>query len=112
MDKQRAKQLVEIGCIVCIIHEKVRTEACIHHLTGIKYRGTGKKASDEHTLPLCHNHHQGKDGIHTIGMRPWEGKYGTQTELLAITNNLIGMDYRSRNAAIHGITDDETTLAA
>jgi hypothetical protein len=67
----------------------VTTEACIHHLKGLKYASLGKKATDEHTIPLCYHHHQGIHGIHTIGMRAWEQSYGTQEELLRYTNDLL-----------------------
>jgi len=32
-------------------------------------------------IPLCHYHHQGRMGIHTIGKKMWEERYGTQREL-------------------------------
>ena len=32
-------------------------------------------------IPLCHYHHQGRMGIHTIGKKIWEDRYGTQREL-------------------------------
>ena len=33
-------------------------------------------------IPLCHHHHQGGEGIHTLGTKIWEEKYGTQEDLL------------------------------
>jgi len=35
-----------------------------------------------HALPLCHTHHQGSEGIHHLGNKVWEEKYGSQEELL------------------------------
>jgi len=90
MANTRFDKLAEIGCIVCRLQDGVKVEANIHHLTGIKFRAMGKKAKDDHTIPLCHAHHQGKFGIHTIGMRPWEAVYGKQEYLLGIVNELIG----------------------
>lgn len=107
MDKERAEGLVEIGCIVCLVHHKAQTQPMLHHLTGIKYRATGKKANDEHTIGLCHPHHQGREGVHVMGMRPWEAKYGTQTELLEITNKLLALEPNERRAAIRGILNGE-----
>lgn len=46
------------GCYLC-----GRPRECIHHI----YTGTAnRKISDKHgfILPLCHEHHTGKDGIH------------------------------------------------
>ena len=33
-------------------------------------------------IPLCHHHHQGGEGIHTLGTKTWEKKYGKQQDLL------------------------------
>jgi len=85
----RFDKLSRMGCIVCRIVHHVYTPAMIHHLTGLKFRSTGKKAKDEHSIGLCHNHHQGAQGIHTIGMRPWENAFGTQEALLEYTDTLI-----------------------
>lgn len=84
--KARFDAIARMGCIVCRLYYGVYSPACLHHLTGIKYRSTGKKASDAHVIPLCHRHHQGQDGIHAIGMRAWEKRFGTQQELLSMVN--------------------------
>jgi len=40
--------------------------------------------------PLCYCHHQGEDGIHTIGRKKWQAKYGTEQELFEkITTYLL-----------------------
>ena len=75
--------LSELGCCIC------GQPPQIHHLIGIKYRGMGQKASDENTIPLCLHHHTGAQGIHQLGKRAWELKYGAQDELLADTNRKI-----------------------
>lgn len=87
--KARFDELSRFGCICCRMVHGVITQANIHHATGIKYRAMGKKASSEHVLPLCHFHHQGTEGIHTIGMRIWEARYGTQEYLMAVTAEII-----------------------
>ncbi|HET8685636.1 MAG TPA: hypothetical protein VFM18_03095, partial [Methanosarcina sp.] len=89
----RFDALSRSGCIVCRIVHGVITPANIHHATGIKYRATGKKASDDHVLPLCHFHHQGQQGIHTIGMRTWEAMFGTQEYLMELSNTIIAEQY-------------------
>ena len=82
-------KVAEIGCIVCLNQGK-KSPATIHHLTGIKYRSTGKKASDEHVIPLCPMHHQhGGYGVALhAGVKEWERRYGTQEDLL---NQVIGI---------------------
>lgn len=87
--KDRFTRLTRLGCIVCREVHGLHVPANIHHLTGIKYRATGKRAGDENSIPLCHFHHQGAHGIHHIGMRAWESRFGTQERLLAETNRLI-----------------------
>ena len=86
--KARFDAIARMGCIVCRAAGQI-TPASIHHLTGIKYRSMGKKASDEHVIPLCYYHHQGKLGIHRLGMRVFEAMFGTQEELLRLTNELL-----------------------
>lgn len=73
----RLALITEYGCMVC------RMPAVIHHLRGLEFgTGTGKKATDELTIPLCPRHHTGDQGIHVIGQKTWESKHGTQRELL------------------------------
>jgi hypothetical protein len=97
--KDRFDALSELGCAVC------GQPPQIHHLTGLKYRGMGQKAGDECTIPLCMNHHTGQQGIHSIGKRQWEADYGTQEELLEITNVKIEM---LRQIQQHGYFDVES----
>jgi len=80
-EKAHKAALAESPCVICVMlhgpHEG--GNVTLHHLrTG----GWGK--GDYRTLiPLCFNHHQGKDGIHTLGTKAWERKFGvTQRELL------------------------------
>ncbi len=90
--KERFRKLVDLGCIVCHMHFGIYTFPAIHHLTGIKYRATGKKATDEHTIGLCPLHHQygttDKPAIHTQP-KAFIERYGTQEYLLEETNNLL-----------------------
>lgn len=82
-------RLVTFGCCVCRNVHGVYTPAQIHHLTGIKYRATGKKANDEHVIPLCHAHHQGHLGIHHLGTRAWEEMFGSQEEHMSQVNGYL-----------------------
>ena len=78
--KEHYKKLVEFGCVVCKREYGVYSTPCIHHITG---GGMGRKSNSlTHTLPLCHEHHQGSEGIHHLGNKVWEEKYGSQEELL------------------------------
>ena len=87
--QDRFEALAQMGCIVCRLFHGVRSEANIHHLTGLKYRGIGMKAKDEFTIPLCPTHHQyGSKEYPSVHGYPklFREKYGTQEELLAIVN--------------------------
>lgn len=70
--------LRDIGCMVC------RGPTNIHHCVGgsISDAGIGRamsrKNNDWLVIPLCHNHHQGSQGLHTIGVRTWEQQFGSQ----------------------------------
>lgn len=75
-------RVAALGCIVC---RNLRlglglTPATIHHC------GTHMGGGRNHmrVLPLCHEHHQGKEGIDGKHMskRAWQEKYGTEDQLL------------------------------
>ena len=83
--RDRFNALSEMGCAIC------GQPPQIHHLIGIRYKGMGQKANDIYTIPLCMNHHAGQQGIHKVGKKQWEHQYGTQEELLEVTNLKIEM---------------------
>ena len=67
-------RVAELGCVICGgIPE-------IHHNT--KNRGYGAKSSNYDIIPLCPHHHRGEEGIHHIGVKTWEAKYGDQDDLV------------------------------
>ncbi len=80
----RFNALSEMGCCIC------GGQAAIHHCIGHEFGSCmGRKAPDEMTIPLCHNHHQGKEGIHQIGRDTWQRIYGKQSDLLNTVNLLL-----------------------
>ena len=65
--------VAQMSCVICD-----SSPVAVHHaLTG----GGGRKDHMK-VLPLCYNHHQGKDGIHTIGRKVWRDRFGSEIELL------------------------------
>jgi len=76
-------RVAELPCAVCGIHG-----VQVHHIrTGV---GMGRRASDFETIPLCPEHHQGNTGIHGMGRKAFERKYGvTELELLESTRNKL-----------------------
>lgn len=90
--KARFDALSRIGCVVCRVFHGVHTQPQIHHLLGTKYRAIGKKADDAHTIPLCVWHHTGgHPDIDSAHGQPkaFAQLYGTQEELLEMTNKMI-----------------------
>lgn len=92
MKKQRTKEekdhlslVASLHCCVCGAHPP---SSCHHIRDGL---GIAQRAADEDTIPLCHYHHQGAEGFHTLGKRAWEAKYGSQRDLLADTMSRIEM---------------------
>lgn len=72
-EREHMAKVAEMPCIVC-----GNFPVQVHHaLTG----GGGRK-NHMKVLPLCYLHHQGAEGIHTIGRKPWQNLHGTETELL------------------------------
>ena len=83
-------RVAELGCVICGgIPE-------IHHNT--KNRGYGAKSSNYDIMPLCPRHHRGEEGIHHIGVKTWENKYGDQDDLvkqvkLRVYADILQSDY-------------------
>lgn len=86
-EKLHFEKLVNIGCIVCIKEGYGYSQPEIHHLrTGA---GGGQKSKD--TIPLCPQHHRiGGYGVAIhAGQKAFESKYGTELELLELTNTYL-----------------------
>ena len=82
----------EIGCLACYKDSGVLgTPADIHHLLYC-----GKRISHSHTIPLCPHHHgrqvdkeRGKSQPPLTSRTKFVMKYGTENELLTLTNELL-----------------------
>lgn len=81
LEKDHLSKVAALGCIIC------RAPACVHHIRD--GMGLGMRASHFETIPLCHHHHQGSEGIHTLGTKKWQSKFGRERELLDKTLNLV-----------------------
>lgn len=81
--KHKAK-LADMACVICerLYGQHPGGNVTLHHL-----RSGGFGKGDYTTLfPLCFDHHQGANGIHTLGTKAWERKFGvSQQDLLALT---------------------------
>lgn len=101
----RFDALRAIGCVCCRMNEAIGLDrvcmyAEIHHLPGGGHHGQ-KRRGDEFTIPLGPWHHRGigpaaemtKRGGPSFakGSKPFRAVYGTDDELLALANRLIGV---------------------
>ena len=93
-EKKHYAKLSELGCIVCILNGHGYSVPHIHHIR--HGAGVGQKSHWSLAIPLCPNHHQ--NGGHGValhaGQKTFETNYGTETELLEKTLNLINKNDR------------------
>ena len=81
-DRDRLARVAMLPCCVCG-HWPVE----VHHLRANV--GTGQRAGDNETIPLCRWHHrEGPQAFHQ-GPRIFQELYGTELELLEKTNLLL-----------------------
>ena len=80
-EKRHKAKLADMACMICerVYGQHPGGNVTLHHL-----RSGGWGKGDYKTLiPLCYNHHQGAEGIHTMGTKAWERHFGvSQQELL------------------------------
>ena len=63
-------------------------------------------------IMICPNHHRGEEGIHHIGVKTWEEKYGDQDDLvkqvkLRVYADILQSDYPEYEAERIGKTVKE-----
>ena len=78
-EKAHMEKVRALGCIIC------GGIAAVHHcLTGM-----GGRKNHMKVIGLCYAHHQGHDGIHTLGRKAWQAKHGSEQDLMAKVADLI-----------------------
>ena len=86
-EKIALNKIAELGCILC--SEVLGIEGSAAELHHVRRYGAKRATSD--LLPLCPEHHRGNNGIHGLGRKSFEAKYGvTEEELLERTNQKLG----------------------
>lgn len=78
-EREHMAKVADLGCILC------GGIASIHHAE----TGAGGRRNHMKVIPLCHAHHQGNEGIHTLGRKKWQAKYGTENELLQKVDEML-----------------------
>ena len=80
-------KIAGLGCILCSEVLGITSSAAeLHHV-----RRYGAKRSASPVLPLCPEHHRGNNGVHGLGTKGFESKWGiTYEALLERVNEKLG----------------------
>lgn len=93
-DKAHLDRVASLGCVLCLHLGHEGTPCAIHHIR--HGQGMAQRANHQDAIGLCHHHHQGKEGIHTLGTRAWEKRFGiTEPELLQRVREELGIAFLS-----------------
>lgn len=77
-EKKSLDQIARLGCILCSeVLGYQGTPAELHHI-----RRFGGKRSASPVIPLCPEHHRGNSGVHGLGAKGFETKWGVTQEAL------------------------------
>lgn len=81
--------IVQLGCIVCLLFERIFSQAEPHHMLS-----GGRRRGHLFTIPLCPGHHRfGMNDERATSRdqcrRRFEARYGTEESLLAKTRELV-----------------------
>lgn len=77
----------ELPCIICTsFGEPQTTPTAAHHVIHGRYGQ--RRTPDVQAIPLCHFHHQGSGGVHTIPAE-WRARYGLDVEYVAVTQDRL-----------------------
>lgn len=99
MSKSYLRDVKRLPCEICVRHHGMDPDpwpepnaSDAHHpRTGV---GAARKAGDEFAIALCKEHHQGNTGVHGLGRKAFEARYGiTEAELSESTFRRV-MDMR------------------
>ena len=63
--------VASLGCVIC------DKNTCVHHI-----RKCGEPKDHFKTIPLCWYHHQGSEGLHTLGKKAWSEMFGYELDFL------------------------------
>lgn len=86
-EKKHLNKIAELGCILCSeVLGFTGTPSELHHV-----RRYGAKRITSPILPLCPEHHRGNSGVHGLGIKGFEKKWGISCEeLLERVSQKIG----------------------
>ncbi|MBT9493918.1 MAG: hypothetical protein IV107_16590 [Paucibacter sp.] len=84
--------ITAMGCIACIVDGHPETPGAVHHILS-----GGRRMGHMHTICLCDpGHHQGGQQLGKVSRHPFkvrfEGQYGSESDLLDLTQQLVGTE--------------------
>lgn len=91
VERMHLGKVAEIGCIACLKAGSAGTPAEIHHIR--HGMGMGQRSDHFRTIPLCHAHHRGTQGLKVPSIHGSKNAFiqtfGTELELLELTTSII-----------------------
>jgi hypothetical protein len=80
-DRRHMDRVAQLGCVVCRRMGIRSPMVELHHpRRGV---GMGQRAAHTDVLPLCYEHHRGNTGVHGLGTKGFEKRYGfSESDLL------------------------------
>jgi len=86
-EKELYGKIARLGCSLCRYLKLGETECEIHHI-----RRFGGKRSNAEVIGLCPEHHRGNSGVHGLGRKGFEARYGIDEQTLLLhTHQLLGI---------------------
>lgn len=89
-DRRHMDAVARLGCIVCRRVFGIMTpQVELHHPR--RGAGMGQRACHQDVLPLCVEHHRGNTGLHGLGTKGFEKRYGfSEADLLEDVRGRLG----------------------
>lgn len=84
--REHLERVRSLRCVVCRTMGIVQsTPTTAHHVEAVR-----DEVSDYATVALCHDHHQGPNGVHGLSRRGFEMRYRlSDIDLLALTTRAL-----------------------
>lgn len=84
--KSHLERVRSVGCVVCrLMGTPQEGPTYAHHVESVR-----DGLSDYATVALCHDHHQGGQGVHTLSRKVFAMRFGlSDVDLIAMTVRLI-----------------------
>ena len=88
LEKLHYDSIARLGCSLCRHLGFGETPCEIHHI-----RRFGGKRENAEVIGLCPEHHRGNTGVHGLGRKGFESRYGIDEQTLLLqTNKLLSSD--------------------